>query len=58
MNPTPAPPGTPRRKLEYMVVGLAFGVGIVSAIAIVFWLGAAFGLWDGAGLGPEWVGGD
>jgi hypothetical protein len=58
MNLTPAPPGTPRRKLEYMVVGLALGAGIVSVVAIVFWLGAAFGLWDGAGFGPEWVEGD
>jgi hypothetical protein len=58
VDPTPAPPGTPRRKVEYLVVGLVGGVAIVSVVAIVCWLGAAFGLWGNAGFGPEWVGGE
>lgn len=58
MDPTPATPGTPRRKVEYLVVGLAYGVGIVFVVAIVYWLGAAFGLWGNAGFGPEWIGGE
>jgi hypothetical protein len=52
------PPGTPRRKVEGVVLGLAVGVGIVSLAAIVYWFGAAFGLWPNIGFGPEWVGGD
>jgi hypothetical protein len=58
MAQTPAPPGTARRKVEYLIVGLAYGLGIASVIAIVYWFGAAFGLWDNIGFGPEWVGGE
>lgn len=58
MDPTPAPPGTARRKIEGVVLALAVGVGVVSLAAIVYWFGAAFGLWPNIGFGPEWVGGD
>lgn len=55
MQQIPAPPGTPRRKLEYVIVGLACGVAIVSMVALVAWVGAAFGLWGGLGFGPDWI---
>lgn len=58
MDPTSAPPGTLRRKVEYVVIGLAYGLGIVTVLAIIYWFGAAFGLWGNAGFGPEWVGAD
>ena len=54
MDPTPAPPGTLRRKVEYVVVALACGVAIVSVVALVYWFGVALGLWDSVGFGPEW----
>jgi hypothetical protein len=58
MDPIPAPPGTLRRKIEYVVVGLAYGVAIFSVVALVYWFGAGFGLWDSNGFGPDWIGGE
>lgn len=49
MNPTPAPPGTLRRKVEYFVVGLACLFGAAFLFFVVYWLGCLLGLWGNAG---------